>query len=35
MRGQVHVGAEVSLAHFGYNLKRALAVVGLETLLAA
>ena len=25
----------MSLAHFGYNLKRALAVVGLEKLLAA
>ena len=35
VRGLVKVGAEVSLAHFGYNLKRALAVVGLEGLLAA
>lgn len=35
VRGTVKVGAEVSLAHFGYNLKRALAVVGLEKLLAA
>ncbi len=35
VRGQVKVGAEVSLAHFGYNLKRALAVVGLAKLLAA
>jgi transposase len=35
VRGKVKVGAEVSLAHFGYNLKRALAVVGLEKLLAA
>ena len=35
VRGKVKVGAEVSLVHFGYNLKRALAVVGLEKLLAA
>lgn len=35
VRGKVKVGAEVSLAHFGYNLKRALAVRGLEKLLAA
>ena len=35
VRGKDKVGAEVSLAHFGYNLKRALAVVGLEKLLAA
>jgi transposase len=35
LRGIVKVGAEVSLAHFGYNLKRALAVVGLEKLIAA
>jgi transposase len=35
VRGKVKVGAEVSLAQFGYNLKRALAVVGLEKLLAA
>jgi len=35
VRGKTKVGAEVSLAHFGYNLKRALAVVGLEKLLAA
>lgn len=35
VRGKVKVGAEVSLAHFGYNLKRALAVVGLEKLVAA
>lgn len=35
VRGKVKVGGEVSLAHFGYNLKRALAVVGLEKLLAA
>jgi transposase len=34
VRGKVKVGAEVSLAHFGYNLKRALAVVGLDKLLA-
>lgn len=35
VRGKEKVGAEVSLAHFGYNWKRALAVVGLEKLLAA
>ena len=35
VRGKIKVGAEVSLAHFGYNLKRALAVVGLQKLLAA
>jgi transposase len=35
VRGQVQVSAEVSLAHFGYNLKRALAVVGLDKLLTA
>lgn len=35
VRGKTKVGAEVSLAHFAYNLKRALAVVGLEKLLAA
>jgi len=35
VRGKEKVGAEVSLAHFGYNLKRALAVVGLEKLIAA
>ena len=35
VRGKVKVGAEVSLAHFGYNLKRALAVVGLAKLLVA
>lgn len=35
VRGKVKVGAEVSLAHFGYNFKRALAVVGLAKLLAA
>lgn len=35
VRGLVKAGAEVSLAHFGYNLKRALAVVGLEKLLLA
>lgn len=35
VRGQIQVGAKVSLAHFGYNFKRALAVVGLEKLLAA
>lgn len=35
VRGKINVAAEVSLAHFGYNLKRALAVVGLEKLMAA
>jgi len=35
VRGKAKVGAEVSLAHFGYNLKRALAVLGMEKLLAA
>jgi len=35
VRGKQNVEGEVSLAHFGYNLKRALAVVGLEKLLAA
>lgn len=35
VRGKAKVGAEVSLAQFSYNLKRALAVVGLEKLLAA
>lgn len=35
VRGKIKVGAEVSLAHSGYNLKRALAVVGLAKLLAA
>lgn len=35
VRGKVKVGAEVSLAHLGYNLKRALAVVGLAALMAA
>ena len=35
VRGKLKVSAEVSLAHFSYNLKRALAVVGLEKLLAA
>jgi transposase len=35
VRGKIKVGAEVSLAHFSYNLKRALAVVGLEKLLEA
>jgi transposase len=35
VRGKQKVQAEVSLAHFGYNLKRALAVVGLKKLLAA
>jgi len=33
VRGKEKVGAEVSLAQFGYNLKRALAVVGLAKLL--
>ena len=35
VRGLKKVGAEVSLAHFCYNLKRALAVVGLEKLMEA
>jgi hypothetical protein len=35
VRGKVKVEAEVSLAHFGCNRKRALAVVGLEKLLVA
>jgi transposase len=35
VRGKVKVGGEVSLAQFAYNLKRALAVVGLEKLIAA
>jgi transposase len=35
VRGKGRVGAEVSLAHFGYNFKRALAVVGLAKMLAA
>lgn len=35
VRGKVKVEAEVSLAHFGYNFKRALAVLGLAKLLAA
>jgi transposase len=35
VRGKIKVGAEVSLVHFAYNLKRVLAVVGLEKLLAA
>ena len=35
VRGKQKVEAELSLGHFGYNLKRALAVVGLKKLLAA
>jgi transposase len=35
VRGKVKVGAEVSLAHFAYNLKRALVVVGVAKLMAA
>jgi transposase len=35
VRGLRKVGAEVSLAHFGYNFKRVLAVKGLKELLAA
>ena len=35
VKGLVKVGAEVCLAHFGYNFKRALAVLGMEKLLAA
>ena len=34
VRGLKKVGAEVSLAHFAYNLKRALAVLGVAKLLA-
>jgi transposase len=35
LRGLVKVGAEVSLAHLGYNFKRALKVVGWQGLMAA
>ena len=35
LKGLKKVGAEVSLAHFGYNLRRALKVLGLEKLLKA
>jgi transposase len=35
VRGKQKVAAEVSLAHFGYNLKRALAVLGMEKMLKA
>jgi len=35
VRGKIKVGAEVSLAHLAYNLKRALSILGLEKLLAA
>ena len=35
VKGLQRVGAEVSLAHIAYNLKRALAVVGLSKLMAA
>lgn len=35
VRGLKHVGAETSLAHWAYNFKRALTVVGLKQLLAA
>lgn len=35
VRGLAKVGAEVSLAQFAYNLKRALTVLGLDKLLAA
>lgn len=35
VRGLSHVGAELSLAHWGYNFKRACKVVGLSGLLAA
>ena len=35
VKGLKKVGAEVSLVHFAYNLKRALAVLGLEKLMQA
>ena len=35
VKGLKKVGAEISLVHFAYNLKRVLAVIGLEKLLAA
>lgn len=35
VRGKIKAAAEVSLAHWGYNLKRALSVLGLDKLLAA
>ena len=35
VRGLEQVGAEVSLAHLAYNLKRALAVAGIKKMLAA
>jgi transposase len=35
VKGLPKVGAELSLAHFAYNFKRALAVVGLKQLMAA
>jgi transposase len=35
LKGLKKVGAEVSLAHFGYNLRRALSVLGLKKLLQA
>ena len=35
VKGLKKVGAEISLIHFAYNLKRVLAVIGLQKLLAA
>lgn len=35
LKGLKKVGAEISLVHFAYNLKRVLAVVGLQKLMAA
>lgn len=35
VRGKIKVGAEVSLAHLAYNLKRTLSILGLEKLLTA
>lgn len=35
LKGLQKVGAELSLVHWAYNLKRALAIVGLEKLMAA
>jgi transposase len=35
LKGLAKVGTELTLVHFGYNLKRALAMIGLKGLLAA
>ena len=35
LKGLVKVGAEVTLAHFAYNFKRALQVVGLDKMIKA